>query len=287
MDPWDAWTIPSILGAFSVTSLEPVGLKGATPDLTFASVGSGFLFQVMFCAATALIMSGALPPFSSSNLALATLGTVILWMGWFGFNGGSQLYMDTSGNVADISCIFSNTNTAAATGAVVAQITTQLVYKKPDLTMVLNGALAGLVSITAEPLTPSLIEATLIGDVIGAAVFDRGCRAVCLRHGPVNSTFSNCATFTGAGKDVRSDERRRKRGAGQLRQVLNAFAPLEDLPRLGITKPEAPIAPDAQLSDQLSEPDEASGCYRLLAEPAIGDALSFGSKDHRKHGKFR
>ena len=113
---------------------------------------------------------GRVIPIPGSNLALATLGTFILWLGWFGFNGGSQLYMDTAGNVADISRIFSNTNTAAAAGAVVALILTQMLYKKPDLTMILNGALAGLVSITAEPLTPSLIEATLIGGVGGAIV---------------------------------------------------------------------------------------------------------------------
>jgi len=113
---------------------------------------------------------GKVHPFPGSNLALATLGTFILWMGWFGFNGGSQLYMNTAGNVADISRIFSNTNTAAAAGAVVALLLTQVLYKKPDLTMILNGALAGLVSITAEPLTPSLVEATLIGGVGGAIV---------------------------------------------------------------------------------------------------------------------
>jgi Amt family ammonium transporter len=113
---------------------------------------------------------GKVNPMPGSNLALATLGTFILWLGWFGFNGGSQLYMDTSGNVADISRIFSNTNTAAAAGAVAALILTQLLYKKPDLTMILNGALAGLVSITAEPLTPSLVSATLIGAVGGVIV---------------------------------------------------------------------------------------------------------------------
>ena len=245
MYPGDGWSIDGMLGAFSITSLEPVGLEGAEPDLTYASVGSDFFFQLMFCAATASIVSGALAeriklwpfltfvivltaviypvqaswkwgggfldamgfqdfagstvvhsvggwaalmgaiilgprlgkykdgrvnPMPGSNLALATLGTFILWLGWFGFNGGSQLYMDTAGNVADISRIFSNTNTAAASGAVVALIMTQLMYKKPDLTMILNGALAGLVSITAEPLTPSLIQATLIGGVGGAIV---------------------------------------------------------------------------------------------------------------------
>ena len=78
-----------------------------------------------------------------SNLALATLGMFILWLGWFGFNGGSQLYMDTSGNVADISRIFVNTNAAAAGGSIAALILTQLLFKKADLTMILNGALAG------------------------------------------------------------------------------------------------------------------------------------------------
>ncbi len=105
-----------------------------------------------------------------SNLALATLGTFILWLGWFGFNGGSQLAMGSIGDVADVSRIFANTNTAAAGGAIAALILTQVLYKKPDLTMVLNGALAGLVSITAEPLTPSLGMATIIGAIGGVIV---------------------------------------------------------------------------------------------------------------------
>jgi Amt family ammonium transporter len=245
MYPGDGWSIQGMLGAFSPTSLEPVGLKDAEPDLTYASVGSDFFFQLMFCAATASIVSGALAeriklwpfliftiilvgliypiqaswkwgggfldgmgfqdfagstvvhsvggwaalagalilgprigkykngrtvPMPGSNLTLATLGTFILWLGWFGFNGGSQLYMDSAANVADISRIFSNTNAAAAGGALTAMILTQLLYKKPDLTMILNGALAGLVSITAEPLTPSLGVSTLIGAVGGVIV---------------------------------------------------------------------------------------------------------------------
>ena len=109
-------------------------------------------------------------PMPGSNLALATLGTFILWLGWFGFNGGSQLAMGTVGDVSDVARIFANTNTAAAGGAVAALILTQVLYKKPDLTMVLNGALAGLVSITAEPLTPSLGMATIIGAVGGVIV---------------------------------------------------------------------------------------------------------------------
>ncbi|MHA6264731.1 ammonium transporter [Arenibacterium sp. CAU 1754] len=250
MYPGDEWTINGIIGAFSPAVLEAVGLADTETDLTYASVGSDFFFQLMFCATTASIVSGTLAeriklwpflifviiltaliypiqaswkwgggflapgeegvtdfldfagstvvhsvggwaaltgaiilgprigkykdgktiPIPGSNLALATLGTFILWMGWFGFNGGSQLYMDTAGNVADISRIFANTNAAAAGGAIAALILTQLLYKKPDLTMILNGALAGLVSITAEPLTPGLGSATLIGAVGGIIV---------------------------------------------------------------------------------------------------------------------
>ena len=245
MYPGDAWTIQGVFGNISFTELEAVGLEVTDTDLSYASVGSDFFFQLMFCAATASIVSGAVAeriklwpflifvilltsviypiqaswkwgagfldemgfldfagstvvhsvggwaaltgaiilgprvgkykdgrvnPMPGSNLALATLGTFILWLGWFGFNGGSQLYMDTAKNVADISRIFANTNTAAAAGAVAALILSQVLYKKPDLTMILNGALAGLVSITAEPLTPSLIEATSIGAVGGLIV---------------------------------------------------------------------------------------------------------------------
>jgi Amt family ammonium transporter len=114
--------------------------------------------------------NGRTVPMPGSNLALATLGTFILWMGWFGFNGGSQLAMGTVGDVTDVSRIFANTNMAAAAGAVTALILTQLMYKKPDLTMILNGALAGLVSITAEPLAPTLGLSLLTGAVGGLIV---------------------------------------------------------------------------------------------------------------------
>ncbi|WP_409197326.1 ammonium transporter [Jannaschia sp. W003] len=113
---------------------------------------------------------GRVVPMPGSNLALATLGTFILWLGWFGFNGGSQLAMGTIGDVTDISRIFANTNMAAAAGAIAALTLTQAMYRKPDLTMVLNGALAGLVSITASPLEPSLFGALWIGAVGGAIV---------------------------------------------------------------------------------------------------------------------
>jgi len=113
---------------------------------------------------------GSIHPIPGSNMALATLGVFILWLGWFGFNGASQLAMGTNADVSDISRIFANTNLAAAGGVVAALILTQLVYGKVDITMVLNGALAGLVSITAEPLTPGPFAAILIGGVGGAIV---------------------------------------------------------------------------------------------------------------------
>ena len=245
MYPGDAWIIPNLLGNFTPTVLEAVGLPAADADLSYATVGSDFFFQLMFCAATASIVSGAVAeriklwpfliftviltsliypiqaswkwgggfldqngfldfagstvvhsvggwaalagalilgarigkykdgkviPMIASNLPLATLGTFILWLGWFGFNGGSQLAMGSIGDIADISRIFVNTNAAAAAGSIAALIMTQIIYKKPDLTMVLNGALAGLVSITAEPLTPSIGAASLIGAIGGCIV---------------------------------------------------------------------------------------------------------------------
>ncbi len=105
-----------------------------------------------------------------SNIPLATLGTFILWLGWFGFNGASQLAMGTIEDVASVSVIFANTNIAAAAGVVAVIVLTRILYKKVDVTMVLNGALAGLVSITAEPLTPSLWAAAGIGAVGGLIV---------------------------------------------------------------------------------------------------------------------
>lgn len=112
---------------------------------------------------------GQVNPIPGSSMPLATLGTFILWLGWFGFNGGSQLALGSASNAVDVSNIFINTNLAAASGVVTAMVLTQLIYKKVDLTMALNGALAGLVSITAEPLTPSLGWAVVIG-AIGAAI---------------------------------------------------------------------------------------------------------------------
>ena len=115
-------------------------------------------------------VDGRVNPMPGSNMPLATLGTFILWLGWFGFNGGSQLALGSVADADAVSQIFANTNTAAAGGALAALILTQILYGKVDLTMVLNGALAGLVSITAEPLTPTLIESTWIGAVGGVIV---------------------------------------------------------------------------------------------------------------------
>ncbi|NQZ45909.1 MAG: ammonium transporter [Erythrobacter sp.] len=113
---------------------------------------------------------GKVNVFPGSNIPLATLGTFILWLGWFGFNGASQLAMGTVGDVSDVSKIFVNTNMAAAGGVVVTIILTQVLYKKADVTMALNGALAGLVSITAEPLAPSVGQSILIGGIGGVIV---------------------------------------------------------------------------------------------------------------------
>jgi len=248
MYPLGDWAVDGVFSALfpAIAVMEPVGVAAeAADDLSYASTASDYFFQLMFCAATASIVSGVVAeriklwpfliftlvltafiyplqaswkwgggfldaagfldfagssvvhsvggwaalagaiilgprlgkykdgrvvPMPGANLPLATLGTFILWLGWFGFNGGSQLAMGTISDVADVSRIFANTNAAAAMGSVVALILTQIVYKKVDLTMVLNGALAGLVSITAEPLTPTLGMASLIGGIGGVIV---------------------------------------------------------------------------------------------------------------------
>lgn len=114
--------------------------------------------------------SGGVHPMPGSNMPLAALGTFILWLGWFGFNGGSQLAMGSAADARDISAIYINTNLAAAAGVIAAMVLTQILYKKVDLTMALNGALGGLVAITAEPLAPSPGLAILIGAIGGLLV---------------------------------------------------------------------------------------------------------------------
>ncbi|MEQ9327620.1 MAG: ammonium transporter [Rhodospirillales bacterium] len=115
-------------------------------------------------------VDGRINPIPGSSMPLATLGTFILWLGWFGFNGGSQLAMGSAADVISISNIYINTNIAAAAGVVIAMIMTQVLYGKVDLSMALNGALGGLVAITAEPLMPAPWQAILIGGIGGALV---------------------------------------------------------------------------------------------------------------------
>ena len=114
--------------------------------------------------------SGQITPIPGANLPLATLGTFILWMGWFGFNGGSVLKLGDAASANAVAMVFLNTNAAAAGGVIVALIAARLAFGKADLTMALNGALAGLVAITAEPSTPTPLAATIIGAIGGLIV---------------------------------------------------------------------------------------------------------------------
>ena len=113
---------------------------------------------------------GEIHPIPGCNMPLATLGTFILWLGWFGFNGGSELIISNVGEANTVAMVFVNTNAAAAGGVVAALITAHILFGKADLSMVLNGALAGLVAITAEPSTPTPLLATIIGMVGGVLV---------------------------------------------------------------------------------------------------------------------
>ena len=113
---------------------------------------------------------GQVTPMPGANLPLATLGTFILWLGWFGFNGGSQLAMGSAADAVAISSIYINTNLSAAGGVIAAIVLNQILYKKLDLTMALNGALGGLVAVTAEPLAPSPGLAIFIGGIGGIIV---------------------------------------------------------------------------------------------------------------------
>ena len=119
---------------------------------------------------TGKYVDGKVNPMPGSNIPLAALGTFILWLGWFGFNGGSQLAAGTAEDINAVAIIFANTNLAAAGGVVAAAILTPLVFKKMDPTIVFNGAIGGLVAITAEPLAPALWEAIIIGAVGGAII---------------------------------------------------------------------------------------------------------------------
>ncbi len=114
--------------------------------------------------------NGEVNAIPGANMPLATLGTFILWLGWFGFNGGSQLAVSNVENSNAVAQVFLNTNMAAAGGAIAAAIVAKILFGKADLSMALNGALAGLVAITAEPLAPAALLATIIGAIGGVIV---------------------------------------------------------------------------------------------------------------------
>lgn len=158
------------------------GLFSLTEDFGFSDfAGSGIVHLAGAAAALAGVLllgprkgkygaQGQIQPIPGANLPLATLGTFILWMGWFGFNGGSVLKLGDITSSNAVAMVFLNTNAAAAGGVIAALIIARLRFGKTDLTMVLNGALAGLVAITAEPSTPSPLAATLIGAAGGVLV---------------------------------------------------------------------------------------------------------------------
>ncbi|MBD5771162.1 ammonium transporter [Marinomonas colpomeniae] len=164
------WGGGSVFGLFSLG------------DLGFTDfAGSGIVHMAGAAAALAGVLvlgarkgkygpNGEIRAIPGANLPLATLGTLILWMGWFGFNGGSVLKLGDIASANSVAMVFLNTNTAAAGGAIGALILARILFGKADLTMLLNGALAGLVAITAGPDTPSALGATLIGLVGGMIV---------------------------------------------------------------------------------------------------------------------
>ena len=151
-------------------------------DLGFSDfAGSGIVHMAGAAAALAGVLllgarkgkygpNGEIRAIPGANLPLAALGTLILWMGWFGFNGGSVLKLGDIASANSVAMVFLNTNAAAAGGAIGALLVARLIFGKADLTMLLNGALAGLVAITAEPSTPSALQATLFGLIAGVIV---------------------------------------------------------------------------------------------------------------------
>ena len=151
-------------------------------DLGFSDfAGSGIVHMAGAAAALAGVLllgarkgkygpNGEIRAIPGANMPLAALGTLILWMGWFGFNGGSVLKLGDIASANSVAMVFLNTNAAAAGGAIGALILARIMFGKADLTMLLNGAIAGLVVITAEPSTPSALTATLWGAIGGVLV---------------------------------------------------------------------------------------------------------------------
>ena len=151
-------------------------------DLGFSDfAGSGIVHMAGAAAALAGVMllgartgkygaDGSVNAIPGSSLPLATLGTFVLWLGWFGFNGGSVLATASVESANAVAVVFMNTNAAASGGLIAALLVAKMMFGKADLTMALNGALAGLVAITAEPSTPTPLLATLFGAAGGVLV---------------------------------------------------------------------------------------------------------------------
>ena len=171
-----------IEGAWTWGGESVFGLYSLGDDFGFLDfAGSGIVHMAGAAAALAGVIllgarkgkygaNGEVKPIPGANLPLATLGTFILWMGWFGFNGGSVLKLGDMASANAVAMVFLNTNAAAAGGVIAALLMAKMLFGKADLTMILNGALAGLVAITAGPDTPTPLYATLIGGVGGALV---------------------------------------------------------------------------------------------------------------------
>lgn len=169
-------------GAWTWGGESVFGLYSLGDDFGFLDfAGSGIVHMAGAAAALAGVIllgarkgkyaaNGEVKPIPGANLPLATLGTFILWMGWFGFNGGSVLKLGDMASANAVAMVFLNTNAAAAGGVIAALIMAKTLFGKADLTMILNGALAGLVAITAGPDTPTPLVATLIGAVGGVLV---------------------------------------------------------------------------------------------------------------------
>jgi len=184
MKLWSFFTFAAVLTAviYPVQGFWKWG-GGFLDKLGFADfAGSGVVHLCGAAAALAGILilgprkgkygpGGAVNAIPGCNLPLATLGTMVLWLGWFGFNGGSMLKVSDVESANSVALVFVNTNMAAAGGLIGALIVARLWFGKADLTMILNGALAGLVAITAEPVGPSPLGATCIGLVAGLLVF--------------------------------------------------------------------------------------------------------------------
>ena len=169
-------------GAWTWGGQSVFGMYSLGDDFGFSDfAGSGIVHMAGAAAALAGVLllgprkgkygaNGEINAIPGANLPLATLGTFILWMGWFGFNGGSVLKLGDIASANAVAVVFTNTNAAAAGGLIGALILARILFKKADLTMALNGALAGLVAITAEPSTPTPFQATIIGLIGGLIV---------------------------------------------------------------------------------------------------------------------